>query len=182
MTTIIHATAVIDNGARIGKGSKVWHHSHIRAGADIGENCVISKNVYVDNGAVIGNNVKVQNNVSVYSGVTIEDGAFIGPHVSFMNDKVPRAINLDGSLKEAEDWKPLKTLVKKGASIGTGVLIMPSITIGEFAMIGAGSLVTKDVPDFGLVIGSPARLVGYVCKCGERLIDKCDKCGMEPIK
>ena len=147
----IHETAEVDKRAKIGENTSIWHHSQVRENAKIGDNCTFGKNVYIDHNVVIGNNVKIQNNVSVYFGVTLEDGVFIGPHVSFMNDKLPRSINPDGSLKtggtEAEDWKVSKTLVKKGASIGTGSLIMPGLTIGEFAMIGAGSIVTKDVPN-----------------------------------
>jgi len=162
----------------------VWNQAQIRSGAKIGNNCIISKNVYVDLGVSIGNNTKIQNNVSIFQGVTIEDGVFIGPHVCFTNDKVPRAINLDGTLKaggeSACDWKLAKTLVKNGASIGAGTVILPGVTIGKFAMVGAGSVVTKDVPDQGLVYGSPAELKGYVCKCGSKLNQEksCNICGV----
>ena len=127
----------------------------------------LSKGVYVDFGVKIGDNVKIQNNVSVYHGVTIEDGVFVGPHVCFTNDKKPRAVNEDGSLKAADDWQVSKTIVKKGASIGANSTILPGITIGKFSLIGAGSVVTKDVPDYGLVYGNPAKLKGSVDKKGE---------------
>lgn len=179
-TIKVHLTAEVSDKARIGEGTSIWHHSQIRENARIGKNCIIGKNVYVDFDVSIGNNVKIQNNVSVYHGVAIEDGVFIGPHVCFTNDKFPRAINPDGTLKKGDDWEVSKTLIKKGASVGANSTIISGITIGEWALVGAGSVVTKDVPDYGLVCGSPARLVGYVCKCGKKLegSKKCDICGI----
>ncbi len=183
---MIHKTAEVSDKANVGKNTSIWNYVQVRENAKIGESCIIGKNVYIDKNVIIGDNVKIQNNVSVYDGVTIEDGAFIGPHVCFTNDKLPRAINVDGGLKKESDWKLEKTLVKKGASIGAKSVILSKITIGEFAMIGAGSVVTKDVPNYGLVLGTPAKLVGYVCRCGfkvtdknNRLIDKkCRSCGL----
>jgi acetyltransferase-like isoleucine patch superfamily enzyme len=177
---MIHPTADISPKARIGEGTKIWNQAQIRENAQIGVNCIISKNVYIDFDVKIGNNVKIQNNVSVYHGVTIEDGVFIGPHVCFTNDENPRAINPDESLKKSEDWEILKILVKKGASIGANSVILPGITIGEFALIGAGSVVTKDIPDYAIVVGNPSKQVGYVCKCGMRLEEnkKCMECGL----
>ena len=137
--------------------------------AVIGENCILSKGVYVDAGVRIGNNVKIQNGISVYHGVTLEDGVFCGPHCVFTNDRQPRAINPDGTLKSADDWVVSETLVKTGASIGAHATIVCGTTIGRWAMIGAGSVVTRDVPDYGLVYGNPARLHGFVCACGEKL-------------
>jgi acetyltransferase-like isoleucine patch superfamily enzyme len=168
---MIHETAIVEEGSVIGQNTSIWHHSHVRKGARIGDNCVLGKNVYIDVGVKLGNNIKVQNNVSVYDGVTLEDGVFVGPHVSFTNDLIPRAVNVDGSLKKESDWKVSKTLVKKGASIGTGSVILPGIILGEFSMMGAGSVVTKSIPDYGLAYGVPAKLVGYVCKCGKKLGD-----------
>jgi len=168
---MIHKTAEIEEGSKIGKNTNIWHYVHVRKNAIVGENCILGKNVYIDSNTRIGNNVKIQNNVSVYEGVNLEDGVFVGPHVTFTNDLEPRAINIDGSLKKGSNWNISKTLVKKGTSIGAGSVILCNITIGEFAMIGAGSVVTKNVPDYGLVYGVPAKLVGYVCKCGKKLGD-----------
>src|SRR3989338_7091766 len=127
----IHKTAEISDKAKIGKDTAIWHHSHVRENAKIGNNCIIGKNVYIDFDVEIGNKVKIQNNSSVYHGVKIEDGVFIGPHVCLTNDKNPRAINKDGSLKKGSDWQISKILVREGASIGAGSTILPSITIGK---------------------------------------------------
>jgi acetyltransferase-like isoleucine patch superfamily enzyme len=157
----IHPKAVVDEGAKIGDGTKIWHFAHVRATAKIGKGCNIGKDVYVDADVVVGNNVKVQNGVSIYKGVTIEDDVFCGPHMTFTNDMYPRAFG-DG-------WKIINTLVKKGASIGAHATIVCNTTLGEYCMVGSGAVVTRDVPAHGLVIGNPARLVGFVCKCGEPL-------------
>jgi UDP-2-acetamido-3-amino-2,3-dideoxy-glucuronate N-acetyltransferase len=156
----VHETADVSPKARIGEGTKIWNNAQVREGAVIGKECIISKNVYVDTGAIIGNRVKIQNNVSVYNGVTLEDGVFVAPHVCFTNDKNPRAINEDGTIKTASDWQILKTVVKYGASIGANATILPGITIGEWAMIGSGSVVTKDVPAYAVVLGNPAKIYG----------------------
>ena len=185
---MIHETAQVSKDAKIGNNVKVWNWVQIRENASIGDNSIISKGVYIDFDVKIGKNVKIQNNVSVYHGVTIDDGVFIGPHVCFTNDKIPRAINPNGSLKAADDWEVSKTLVGYGSSIGANSTILPGINIGRFAMIGAGAIVTKDVPDYGLVVGAPAKLVGFVCECGKRLVEKsglpdgvmyCEKCKKE---
>jgi acetyltransferase-like isoleucine patch superfamily enzyme len=169
MTIRIHPTADVSDNAQIGDGTCIWHQAQIREGTHIGENCVIGKGVYVDAGVSLGNNVKIQNYVSVYNGVTVEDGVFIGPHVCFTNDLRPRAINPDGSLKSADDWVLSKTHIRRGASLGANSTIRCGITIGEWAMIGAGSVVTKDITAYGLVWGNPARLHGFVCPCGSKL-------------
>lgn len=169
MAPRIHATAEVAESASIGEGSSIWHQCQIRPNAHIGENCNIGKGVYVDADVNIGSNVKIQNYVSVYHGVTIEDGVFIGPHACFTNDMRPRAINVDGSPKSADDWILSPTRVKKGAAIGANSTIRCGITLGEWAMVGSGSVVTRDVPDFGLVFGNPARLHGFVCPCGAKL-------------
>jgi len=174
---MIHKTADVSKDAVIGENTSIWHHCHVREFARIGKNCTLGKNVYIDHHVSIGNNVKIQNNVSVFHGVTIEDNVFVGPHVCFTNDKIPRAVNHDGTIKSAKDWITEKTVVKKGASIGAAATILP-VTIGEWAMVGAGSVVTKDVPPHGLVLGTPAKLVGSVCKCGKKLENRCDSCKM----
>lgn len=168
-TVFIHPTADVSAEARIGEGTRIWNQAQIREGAQIGAECIISKNVYIDFAVQIGNRVKIQNNVSIYHGVTVEDGVFIGPHVCFCNDVLPRAITPSGALKGQEDWEVGRVLVRTGASIGAGSIILPNVTIGAFALIGAGSVVTRSVPDQGLVYGNPARLEGYVCRCARKL-------------
>lgn len=165
----IHPTAEVSEQAEIGEGTFIWHQAQVREGARIGRHCIVGKGVYIDTGAVLGDNVKVQNYVSIYHGVTLEDGVFCGPHCVFTNDKRPRAINADGSLKAADDWELTPTLIRLGASIGANAVILCGVTVGAWAMVGAGSVVSRDVPDYGLVWGSPARLHGYVCPCGQRL-------------
>ena len=169
MTIEIHPTAEVSQDATIGDGTRIWHHVQIREGVRIGRNCTLSKGVYIDQQVEIGDNVKIQNYVSVYQGVTIADGVFIGPHVCFTNDLRPRAINQDGAVKSGEDWQVVKTKIDGGASIGANATILCGITIGKWALIGAGSVVVEDVPDHGLVVGSPARMMGFVCACGEQM-------------
>lgn len=187
MAPFIHATAEVDDSAKIGEGTRIWHQGQIRPNAEIGENCNLGKGVFIDEGVHIGNNVKIQNYVSVYHGVTVEDGVFIGPHACFTNDLRPRAINVDGTPKAADDWVLSTTLVKKGTAIGANSTIRCGVTLGEWCMVGSGSVVTKDVPDYGLVFGNPAKLQGFVCPCGEKLekeiekgntvLAKCPACG-----
>jgi UDP-2-acetamido-3-amino-2,3-dideoxy-glucuronate N-acetyltransferase len=184
---MIHQTAQVHEKARLGEGVKIWNWVQVREDAVIGEGSILSKGVYVDFGVSIGRNVKIQNNVSVYHGVTIEDGVFVGPHVCFTNDKSPRAINPDGTLKGTDDWAVSPILLKTGCSIGANATLTPGITVGRFAMVGAGAVVTHDVPDYGLVVGCPARLAGWVCACGEKLdaapgargTVRCGACGRE---
>jgi acetyltransferase-like isoleucine patch superfamily enzyme len=165
----IHPTADVSDKAQIGEGTSIWHQSQIREDTQIGRNCIFGKGVYVDFGVKIGDNVKVQNYVSIYHGVEIEDGVFIGPHVCFTNDNLPRAINPDGELKAADDWELGHILIKRGAALGANSTLLPKVTVGEWALVGSGAVVTKDVPDYGLVVGNPAHLIGFVCPCGERL-------------
>lgn len=157
-----HPTAVIDEGAQIGTGTKIWHFCHVMPGAVIGENSSLGQNVYVGSGAVIGNRVKVQNNVSVYDEVYIEDDTFLGPSMVFTNIINPRS-----EIERKSEYKP--TYVRKGATIGANATILCGIEIGEYAFIGAGAVVTKDVPAYALVVGNPARQTGWMSKRGHRL-------------
>jgi UDP-2-acetamido-3-amino-2,3-dideoxy-glucuronate N-acetyltransferase len=159
-----HPSAVVDDGAIIGKGTKIWHFAHILPGARIGERCIIGQNVNVDGGAVIGNNVKIQNNVSVYSGITVEDDVFLGPSCVLTNVSNPRSQINRHSLYE-------KTLLKRGCTIGANSTIVCGVTIGKYAFVAAGSVVTKDVPDYGLVIGNPARQKGWMSRHGHQLLN-----------
>jgi UDP-2-acetamido-3-amino-2,3-dideoxy-glucuronate N-acetyltransferase len=165
----IHPTAEVSADAKIGIGSRIWNHVQVREYAHIGEECNIGKGAYIDAHVYIGSRVKIQNYVSIFEGVTIEDGVFIGPYVCFTNDPLPRAITPGGKLKGASNWEITPTQVKYGASIGAGSIVLCGMTIGEFALIGAGSMVTRDVPAYALVFGNPARQHGYVCRCARRL-------------
>ncbi|MCR5544168.1 MAG: N-acetyltransferase [Eubacterium sp.] len=173
MSVFIHPTAEVSEGAIIGDGTKIWNLAQVREKSIIGKDCIISKNVYVDTEVVLGDRVKVQNNVNIYHGVEVEDDVFLGPSMTFTNDFYPRAFN--------SDWKITYTKVKRGASIGANVTIVCGNTIGEYAMIGSGSVVTKDVKPYALMVGNPAKQIGWVCKCGQKLNDdmKCPECGKE---
>lgn len=158
-TVFVHPSAEVEDGARVGEGTKIWHVAHIRSSARIGSGCVIGRNVYVDANVVIGDLVKIQNNVSVYQGVTIEDEVFVGPSAVFTNDLRPRAQN--------PDWEITPTLVRKGASIGANATIVCGVEIGSYAMVAAGAVVTKSVLPYQLVAGNPARPLGWVNERGE---------------
>lgn len=151
-------TAIVEPGASIGNGTRIWHHAHVRAGASIGAHTSLGKNVYIDADVTIGSRVKVQNNVSVYRGVTIGDDVFLGPSCVFTNDRYPRAIG--------SDWQVVPTFVKQGASVGANATIVCGVTLGEWSAIAAGSVVTHDVAAHQLVVGTPARPAGWVCRCG----------------
>jgi UDP-2-acetamido-3-amino-2,3-dideoxy-glucuronate N-acetyltransferase len=171
----IHPTAIIDEGARLGEGTKVWHWVHVSGGARIGRNCVLGQNVFVANDVVIGDNVRIQNNVSVYDAVTLEDGVFCGPSMVFTNVYNPRSL-----VSRKSDYR--RTLVKRGASIGANATIVCGFTLGEYAFIGAGAVVNTDVLPYALMVGVPARRIGWMCQCGERLpaakkLAQCAKCG-----
>ena len=157
----VHPTAVVDETAIIGDGTKVWHFVHVRENAEIGKNCVLGDFVHVGKGVKIGNGVKLENRATVYRGVKIEDNVFVGPHVTFTNDPYPRSLGTD--------WKIVETLVKEGASIGAGAVIVCGVTIGEYALIGAGSVVTENIPSYAMAYGNPAEVRGFVCKCGKKL-------------
>ena len=167
--TFVHPTAEVSPDAVVGAGTRIWRQAHIREHARIGDHCNIGKGVYIDAHVQIGSNVKIQNHASIFDGVTLEDGVFVGPHVCFTNDLLPRAITPEGQLKSADEWTITPTLVKYGASIGAGAVIVCGITIGTFALVGAGAVVTRDVPPHALVFGNPARQHGYVCHCARRL-------------
>lgn len=179
---VVHSSADVAPLAQVGAGAYIWHRAQVRERAVVGEECIIGKDVYIDHDVHIGARTKIQNGAQVYHGATIEEGVFIGPQACLTNDRQPRAINNDGSIKRAADWVVSPTLVKQGASIGAAAVLLPGITIGRYAMVGAGAVVTHDVPDHGLVLGTPARLVGYVCTCGQRLVVEngtghCEVCG-----
>ena len=157
-----HPTAIIDPGAQIGEDTRIWHFSHISAESILGDRCILGQNVFVANEVRIGNGVKVQNNVSIYTGVTCEDDVFLGPSMVFTNVINPRSF-----VERKNEFKP--TLVKKGASVGANATILCGVTLGSYCMIGAGAVVTKDVPDFALVTGVPASQIGWVSKLGHRL-------------
>lgn len=159
----IHPSSVIDDPVTIGSDTKIWHYCHISSGASIGSNCSLGQNVYVGGKAKIGNNVKIQNNVSIYDGVVLEDYVFCGPSMVFTNASKPRA------KYPLANSKYLQTRVKEGASIGANVTIVCGNTIGIHSFIGAGSVITKDVPDYALVFGSPGKVQGWACECGEQL-------------
>ena len=158
----LHDTARVDDPCEIGSGTSVWHFSHIMAGTRIGANCNLGQNVYIDRDVVIGRGCKIQNNVSVYKGVTLEDGVFCGPSMVFTNVINPRAF-----IERKHEFKP--TTVKKGATLGANATILCGVTVGEYALIGAGSVVTGDVPPYALVYGVPGRQRGWVCRCGVAL-------------
>ena len=171
----LHKTAIVDENVSIGSGTKIWHFSHIQSHAHIGENCTFGQNVNVGNNVKIGKNVKIQNNVSVYEGVELEDYVFCGPSMVFTNILLPRC---EYPQRGREFYQ--KTLVKKSASIGANATIVCGTTIGTYSLIGAGAVVTKDVPDFALVLGNPAKIVGWVDKKSSRLVfnkDGLSTCG-----
>ena len=172
----IHETAVVDASAEVGDGTKIWHFTHVMAGAKIGPGCMLGQNVYIGGGACLGRGVRIQNGVNVFDGVELEDEVFCGPCVTFTNVRRPRA-----GISKKEQYQ--RTYVRHDATLGAGAVVVCGVTIGEYAMIGAGSVVTHDVPAHALAFGNPARIKGWVCRCGENLLQKeelwrCDACGM----
>lgn len=177
----VHPTAVVDDGASVGAGTKIWHFCHVMGTAVVGERCVLGQNVFVAANVTVGDNVHVQNNVSVYEGVTLEDDVFCGPSMVFTNVRDPRSAFPRDSNAAYE-----KTLVRRGATLGANCTVVCGVTVGEHAFVAAGAVVTKDVPAYAVVGGVPARLLGYACACGERLgmlvpgdRRACGRCGRE---
>ena len=180
MEELIHETAEVSPDALIGRGTKIWHYAQVRESVVIGENCNIGKSVYVDKNVKIGNNVKIQNGVSLYDGIEVEDDVLLGPHCSFTNDLYPRAFN--------EDWKIVPTLVKRGTAIGSNATILCGITLGDYCMVGAGAVVIQDTLPHSLMVGNPARLKDFVCRCGQvlrmeehkggEIVFSCSRCNM----
>jgi UDP-2-acetamido-3-amino-2,3-dideoxy-glucuronate N-acetyltransferase len=174
-----HESSYIDDGCRIGAGTKIWHFSHVMAGAIIGAGCNIGQNVVISPDVVVGNNVKIQNNVSVYTGVVLEDDVFCGPSMVFTN-----VINPRSQVSRKDEYRA--TVVKRGATLGANCTVICGHTIGSYAFIGAGAVITRDVPDYALVIGNPARIAGWMCECGLKLASgsrppptaRCDSCGL----
>jgi UDP-2-acetamido-3-amino-2,3-dideoxy-glucuronate N-acetyltransferase len=173
----VHESAYLDPGVEIGESTKIWHFSHILSGSRIGKNCNIGQNVVIGPDVIIGNGCKIQNNVSIYKGVTLEDHVFCGPSMVFTNVYNPRS-----EIRKMDEIRP--TLIKRGATIGANATIVCGITIGQYAFIGAGAVITKDIPDYALMVGNPARQIGWSCRCGERLSDRfeCVSCGRNFMK
>ena len=159
---IIGNYSIIEDGVKVGDGSKIWHYSHIRGNVTIGKNCNLGDYVFIDSGVVIGNETKIQNYVPVYHGVNLEEGVFLGPNSLTTNDMMPRARTLDGKIQGEKDWTVSSIYIAKDASIGAGAVLRPGIKIGERALIGAGAVVTKDVPAGAVVVGNPGRIIKYI--------------------
>lgn len=170
----VHETADVAATARISEGTKVWHYAQVRENANIGPNCIIGRGAYIGTGVEVGENCKIQNYALVYEPARLARGVFIGPAVVLTNDHFPRAINADGTPKSADDWEPVGVDIREGASIGASATCVAPVTIGRWAMVGSGSVVIKDVPDFALVVGSPARRVGWVGTAGHPLVRRDD--------
>ena len=170
----VHASAEVASSAAIGSGSMVWHHAQIRENAILGNNCVVGRGAYIGSGVEVGDNCKIQNYALVYEPAKLANGVFVGPAVVFTNDQFPRAINEDGSPKAASDWTPVGVTVSQGASIGANSVCVAPLTIGAWSLVGSGSTVLKDVPDFALVVGNPARRIGWVGKAGRPLTEASD--------
>lgn len=165
----VHPLAVVEDAVQMEPGVRIYHFSHVRTGVRIGAGTIVGGHCYIDTDVVIGPNCKVQSGARLYHGLIVGSGVFIGPGVQFANDLIPRAINPDGTLKSGNDWSVSSTFVDDGASIGMGACILAGVRIGKWAMVGMGAVVTRDVPEYGLVVGNPARLKWFVCPCGHRL-------------
>ncbi len=182
-TAFVHETALVEDGATIGAGSRIWHQAQVRTRARIGERCIVGKGAFVDFDVAIGDDSKLQNYACVYHGVTLGRGVFVGPHAVFTNDRRPRATDPAFAPLGDGDWDVGETIVDDGAAIGANATILPGTRIGRWAMVGAGAVVTHDVPAYALVVGTPARRLAWVCSCGARLDDdatSCARCGDLP--
>ena len=168
-TARVHASAELEADVSVGPKSSVWNNAVLRNGASLGAECVVGRDAFIDEGVRIGNRVKIQNGALVYHGVTVGDGVFIGPGAILTNDRFPRAITPTGELARGDDWTVSPIELRAGCSIGAGAVVVAGTTVGRFATVGAGSVVTRDVPDYALVAGNPARRLGWVCACGSRL-------------
>ena len=160
----------VSSEAQVDPSAKVWEHAQVRESAVIGSNCIIGRGVYIGSGVVVGNNCKIQNDAMIYEPAVLEDGVFVGPNVVFTNDHFPRAINPDGTLKSMADWAPVGVTIKYGASVGAHSVCIAPVVIGEWALVGSGSVVTKDVPSHAIVVGNPARQIGWAGKSGQPLV------------
>jgi acetyltransferase-like isoleucine patch superfamily enzyme len=167
----IHSSADLEDGVSVGADTTVWHRAQVRTGATIGAECVVGRDAFIDEGVTIGDRVKIQNGALIYHGVSVEDGVFIGPGAILTNDRFPRAITSTGDLARSEDWTVAPIVLRHGASIGAGAVVVAGTEIGRFAMVGAGGVVTRNVGAYALVVGSPAHRIGWVCACGMRLND-----------
>lgn len=181
MSVHVHPSATVETDAVIGEETRVWHEVQIRTRARVGKRCIIGKGAFIDMDVTIGDDCKLQNYACVYHGVSLGRGVFVGPHAVFTNDVYPRATNPEFGLLRDGDWDVGTTVVGDGASIGANATILPNVRIGKWATIGAGAIVTSDVGDYELVVGSPARRIGYVCRCGRRVVSaQCPRCGELP--
>jgi UDP-2-acetamido-3-amino-2,3-dideoxy-glucuronate N-acetyltransferase len=160
----------VSEKSTVGAGTRIWHQAQVREGAVIGKGCIVGKGAYIDKDVMVGDFCKLQNGVFVYHGFNLEGGVFLGPGVMLLNDKHPRAINPDGSPKAEADWEAAEGLIEYGAAVGGGAVILPGVRIGRMALVGSGSIVTRDVPERGIVVGNPARLRGFACDCGHTLV------------
>ncbi|HEY4439443.1 MAG TPA: acyltransferase [Candidatus Elarobacter sp.] len=177
----VHPTATVEDEVSIGSETRIWHHAQVRRGARIGERCILGKGAFVDSDVVVGDDCKIQNYACVYHGVTLGRGVFIGPAVVFTNDLHPRATDPSFTLLRDGDWEVGVTVVDDGAAIGANSTILPNVRIGKWALVGAASVVTRDVPPYALAVGSPARVVGWVCRCGVKVESpRCERCGELP--
>jgi UDP-2-acetamido-3-amino-2,3-dideoxy-glucuronate N-acetyltransferase len=167
----VHSTADVADSATIAATARIWHYAQIRENATVGENCIVGRGAYIGTGVTVGDNCKIQNYALVYEPATLAAGVFVGPAVVFTNDQFPRAVNTDGTPKSASDWDAVGVTVKEGASIGAKSVCIAPVTIGAWALVGSGSTVVKDVPDFALVVGNPARRIGWVGRAGNPLLD-----------
>lgn len=167
----IHPTADIEADVTVGRGTAIWNRAQLRVGARIGTDCIVGRDVFVDEGVEIGSRVKIQNGALLYHGVSVGDGVFIGPGAILTNDRYPRAITTTGELAGAADWTVSPIRLEAGCSVGAGAVVVAGVTVGSYATVGAGAVVTRDVVPHALVVGSPARRIGWMCACGARLVD-----------